>query len=96
MSISLFLRLQIYFLRLVSNVIVLGLLGGSGYLIYYVAQQEPDERDVDFNENLKELAKEIYERYRVSGRFQRREKANRTPLQICYLEIWVRLRKYMH
>lgn len=91
MSISLFLRLQIYFLRLVSNVIVLGLLGGSGYLIYYVAQQEPDERDVDFNENLKELAKEIYERYRVSGRLQRRE-----PLQISYLEIWVRLRNYMH
>lgn len=67
-SISMFHRLQIYFLRLVSNVIVLGLLGGSGYLIYYVAQQEPDESDVDFNENLKELAKEIYERYRVSGK----------------------------
>ncbi|XP_052715385.1 transmembrane channel-like protein 3 [Crassostrea angulata] len=60
-------KLQIYFLRLVSNVIVLGLLGGSGYLIYYVAQQEPDERDVDFNENLKELAKEIYERYRLAA-----------------------------
>lgn len=60
-------KLQIYFLRLVSNVIVLGLLGGSGYLIYYVAQQEADERDVDFNENFKELAKEIYERYRLAA-----------------------------
>ena len=61
-----FSSLKIYLLRLVSNILVLGLLGGSGYLIYFVAQQEPDERDIDLNEGIEDLAKEIYEKYRAS------------------------------
>lgn len=61
-----FSSLKIYLLRLVSNILVLGLLGGSGYLIYFVAQQEPDERDIDLNEGIEDLANEIYEKYRAS------------------------------
>lgn len=61
-----FYSLKIYLLRLVSNILVLGLLGGSGYLIYFVAQQEPDERDIDLNEGIEDLANEIYEKYRAS------------------------------
>ena len=61
-----FSSLKIYFLRLVSNILVLGLLGGSGYLIYFVAQQEPDESDIDLDEGIEDLAKDIYERYRAS------------------------------
>ncbi|XP_078336903.1 uncharacterized protein LOC111132341 [Crassostrea virginica] len=59
--------LKIYFLRLVSNILVLGLLGGSGYLIYFVAQQEPDESDIDLDEGIEDLAKDIYERYRLAA-----------------------------
>lgn len=60
-----------YFGRLVSNILVLGLLGGSGYLIYYVADQDTDMKNtsIQVEDEPQELIEKIYERYRASPFF---------------------------
>jgi hypothetical protein len=61
-------RLRLYCGRLVSNILVLGLLGGSGFLIYYVADLDTDVKisSIEVDDEPEELIQKIYERYRAS------------------------------
>ncbi|XP_061163504.1 transmembrane channel-like protein 3 [Saccostrea echinata] len=59
-------RLRMYFGRLVSNILVLGLLGGSGFLIYYVAEKETSQEEIELDDKPEDLVQKIYERYRLA------------------------------